>query len=80
MNTMLVLNVFKRIYSPHVNLPLGRWTFHNYKQTTLKIKYANEDHCGVCHDDKITKKIDKDNELDNDENYIYMMGYESVPK
>ena len=60
----------------HVKVPLGRWNIHNYKETMLKIKYATEDNCGVFY--KNTTQIQKKNELDYDNEYIYMMGYESV--
>jgi hypothetical protein len=81
MNAMRILNIFKRIFSPHIESPLGRWKIHNYKETTLKIKYANEDNCGLSsHNCKNIIKIHQNNELDDDddEKYIYMMGYESA--
>lgn len=53
-----------------VTTPLGRWRTHNNNQTALKVKYANEDHCGTCGDKE---------ELDVDDLYVYMMGLESVP-
>ena len=31
-----------------IRTPLGRWNVDNYRQTTLKIQYANEDNCGTC--------------------------------
>ena len=36
------INIFKQ-----GKTPLGRWNIHNYKETTLKIDYANEDNCGI---------------------------------
>jgi hypothetical protein len=36
------VNIFKQ-----GKTPLGRWNIHNYKETTLKIDYANEDNCGI---------------------------------
>ena len=47
MNATRILDIFKRIYSTHHNPTLGRWNIHNHKETTLKIKYANEDNCGI---------------------------------
>jgi hypothetical protein len=78
MNATRILDIFKRIYSTHNNPNLGRWNIHNYRQTTLKIKYANEDNCGISGNNyKNTIEIQKNNELDDNE-YIYVMGYESV--
>lgn len=97
----------------NIKLPLGRWNKHNYSQTVLKIKYANEDNCGFTCDNftplhihsadksaeneykKVTglrildaqrrKNIENNNinnninkESDDNDKYIYMMGYESV--
>jgi hypothetical protein len=45
--TMNFINTFKRLYFQHSKTPLGRWNIHNYKETTLKIDYANEDNCGI---------------------------------
>lgn len=47
--------------------PLGRWTVHDNRETVLKIKYANEDNCGISGNYKVKEDA-----------YIYMMGYESV--
>ena len=55
-----------------MNQHLGRWNSHDHKQTILKIKYANEDNCGVSGNSKNTNV-----ELDDIE-YIYVMGYETV--
>jgi hypothetical protein len=64
MNVRSMLALFK--FSRQVKTPLGRWTFHDHRETSLKIKYANEDNCGMsC----LTDPLDK--------NYIYRMGYES---
>jgi hypothetical protein len=76
MNTTRITDIFKRMFLPHVKTPLGRWNIHNYRETSLKIKYATEDNCGIhCYNnngdnDKMKKNDDKE--------YIYMMGYESV--
>ena len=59
--------------SSSLKTPLGRWNIHNYKETSLKIKYANEDNCGVCCNNYNIK-----NDKLNDDEYIYLMGYESV--
>jgi hypothetical protein len=56
---------------------LGRWNIHNHRQTTLKIKYANEDNCGIsCNYNKNTTQMQNQ---DSDNLYIYMMGCETVP-
>ena len=47
MNATRILDIFKRASLTHVKAPLGRWNIHNHKETTLKIKYANEDNCGI---------------------------------
>jgi len=82
MNALRIIDIFKRMYSPHVKLQpkfyLGRWNIHNDSQTMLKIKYANEDNCGLsCHNINI-KQVDQHNKLHDDKEYIYIMGYESV--
>ena len=84
MNPTRALDIFKRVYLTHINVPLGRWKSHNHGQTTLKIKYANEDNCGISGINYInTPQKQTNNEINNeiDENlYIYFMGYESVHK
>jgi hypothetical protein len=68
----------KQIYLTHVKPPLGRWNAHNHNQTVLKIKYANEDNCGISGNIyKNTISTQKNKDVDDDE-YIYIMGYESV--
>ena len=71
----------------HVKTPLGRWNISNYRETMLKLKYANEDNCGISsHNYKNMTHIQKNNDLDNykdnykdkDKEYMYMMGYESA--
>jgi len=80
---MNLINIFKYAFIPHMKTPLGRWNIHNYTETTLKIKYANEDNCGVCSSNNIVqeqvqlKQPEQINKLD-DKEYIYMMGFESV--
>lgn len=70
---------FRRIisdfnYLSYVKTPLGRWTIHNHSQTILKIKYANEDNCGLSYyNNKKITQLDENNDLE----YMYMMGYES---
>jgi len=50
-------------------------------KTILKIKYANEDNCGLSFSNENIKQVHQNNELDDDDKvYIYMMGYESTPK
>ena len=83
MNPTRILDIFKRVCFTQANVPLGRWKIHNYRQTGLKIRYANEDNCGISgiNYTNTTQKIQKqrNNELDdNDNEYIYIMGYESV--
>lgn len=69
-----IIGIFKN--SSVLKTPLGRWNIHNYKETSLKIKYANEDNCGVCCNNDIIN-VKKINDSDDNE-YIYAMGYESV--
>jgi hypothetical protein len=78
MNPTRILEIFKRVYLTQINVPLGRWKIHNHRQTILKIKYANEDNCGISGINYTnTTQKQKDNELYDNE-YIYLMGYESV--
>jgi len=78
MNATRILDIFKRTYFGHIKAPLGRWNIHNHKETTLKIKYANEDNCGVSGNNyKYTTETQKKYDFD-DNQYIYSMGYESV--
>lgn len=78
MNTRRISDIFKRAYLAHATPSLGRWNIHNYTQTTLKIKYANEDNCGVSGNIyKNTTEIQKNNDSD-DKEYMYIMGYESA--
>jgi hypothetical protein len=81
MNFRSIVEIFKRASSSHIKTPLGRWNIHNYRETTLKIKYATEDNCGIsCHNYKNITQIHQNSYLDDDSKYIYMMGYESVHK
>jgi len=43
----------------------------------LKVKYANEDNCFYSNNYKINNKHD---DTTDDNEYMYMMGYESVHK
>ena len=52
-----IINVFKRLYFQNVKTPLGRWNINNYKETTLKIDYANEDNCGISSNKNIIQNI-----------------------
>lgn len=73
MNATRILTMFK-----HLKVPLGRWNIHNNRETTLKIKYANEDNCGISGNNyKNTTQILEKNKFD-DNQYIYSMGYESA--
>ena len=71
-----IIQIFKRLTLPHVNSPLGRWNIQNYRETALNVKYANEDNCGVSCQNTTQKQ--SNNESDKDDEYLYMMGYESV--
>lgn len=63
---------------PQVKTPLGRWNIHNYSKTMLKNKYANEDNCFYSNN-YIQEPRSQPTEPDDNE-YMYMMGYESVHK
>jgi len=79
MNATRILDIFRRTSLLHIKAPLGRWNIHNHKETALKIKYANEDNCGISGNNyKNIIEIQKNNELDDDQ-YIYVMGYDSLP-
>jgi hypothetical protein len=81
MNAKRIYDIFKQARLGHVKIPLGRWnTTHNYGQTTLKIKYANEDN-SYCYykNTNQTQQNNENEELDDDSLYIYSMGYESLP-
>jgi hypothetical protein len=78
MNTTRITEIFKRVFLPHVKTPLGRWNnIHNHTETSLKMKYATEDNCGIhCYNNN---NVDNHKIQKNDDNeYMYMMGYESV--
>ena len=79
MNASRILTMFKQTFLTHVKAaPLGRWNIHNHRETTLKIKYANEDNCGISGNNyKNTLQILENVEFDDDQ-YIYSMGYESA--
>ncbi len=68
MNSTRVLELFKRVYLTQVNAHLGRWKSHNYKQTVLKIKYANEDNCGIS-GINYTNIPKKETNIDLDDNH-----------
>lgn len=73
-----IIQICKSISFSHLKMPLGRWNIHNHIQTMLKVKYATEDNCGISYSNsKNITQIQKNNELDDDKNYIYMMGFES---
>jgi hypothetical protein len=74
MNIKSIIDIFKR--APLYKTPLGRWNIHNYRETTLKIKYATEDNCGISGQEKNNYHHNYSNY--DDKKYIYMMGYESV--
>jgi len=68
MNTTRILDIFNIVFLKH-NKPshLGRWNITDYQETILKIKYANEDNCGISGNKS-------KNNVSNDSQYIYMMG------
>jgi hypothetical protein len=74
-----IIQIFTRMSLPHVSPPLGRWNIQSYRETALKVKYANEDNCGISsHNYQKTTQIQQNNESDEHNEYVYMMGYESV--
>jgi hypothetical protein len=91
MNAKHFIDVLKLVYRVEVKPVLGRWYIHNNTQTKLKIKYANEDNCGISsyyyennenilqikQNNEFIQEKDKDKELE--EVYVYMMGLESTP-
>lgn len=79
MNSRRILDILKHVsFIKNKSLSLGRWNIHNHRETVLKIKYANEDNCGISgNNSKNTTKIQRNNVID-DNQYIYMMGYEST--
>jgi hypothetical protein len=79
-----IREIFKRVSLSDVKTPLGRWNINNYRETSLKIKYATEDNCGIsCHNYKNKMQMQpmqpmQPNELEDETLYIYMMDYEPV--
>ena len=76
-----ILNIqrCKQTSVKQIKAPLGRWNIHNHRETTLKIKYANEDNCGISGNNyKNTTQIQEKNIDFDDNQYFYSMGYESV--
>jgi len=78
MNFISIIRSLKNTSLPQVKTPLGRWKIHNDKETKLKIKYATEDNCGLSYIK--SKNITMQNIELNDNEYMYMMGFESVHK
>jgi hypothetical protein len=83
MNFKSIYDIVRRVSLSNNKPQLGRWNIHNYKETSLKIKYATEDNCGISsHNYKntmlVSAPIQQNNHLD-DKKYIFMMGYESTP-
>lgn len=70
--------ILRFINNSQMNLPLGRWNIHNHKKTVLKIKYANEDNCGISGNISINTTNKQEKNLLEDGDYVYMLGYESV--
>jgi len=84
MNPKHIIHSLKIAYHTSVKIPLGRWNIHNHKQTKLKIKYANQDNCGVSNNySEYTGEIKENNEFnqkqESEELYMYMIGSESLP-
>ncbi len=77
MNVRSIIGMFKNASLIHTKPVLGRWNIHNYRQTALKIKYANEDNCGISFYNYTNQKQTKTTDMD-DTNYMYIMGYESA--
>jgi hypothetical protein len=58
MNFKSIFEIFKRAPLTSNKMQLGRWNIHNYRETSLKIKYATEDNCGISsHTYKNTRPI-----------------------
>jgi hypothetical protein len=78
-----IIEVFKSAFRKQVKTPLGRWNLDNHTHTTLKINYANEDHCGSCAEYIVQKQqlqVDKTRQQQKEEEmYMYMIGPESLP-
>lgn len=68
------IEIFRGMYFPKTLL--GRWNIHNYRETMIKVKYATEDNCGISY----IKKTPEPNDNNDNNEYIYMMGYESTHK
>lgn len=83
MNVRHIIEVFKAASRKQVKTPLGRWNLDNHTHTTLKINYANEDHCGSCAEYMVQKQqlqIDKTRQQQKEEEmYMYMIGPEALP-
>jgi hypothetical protein len=79
MNFISIIGLFKGAILSHGKTHLGRWNIHSHRETVLKIKYATEDNCGFSyHNYKNITQTQKNNDLDYNNEYIYMMGYESI--
>jgi len=82
MNARHIISLFTSAFRAQIQPPLGRWNVHSHKQTMLKIQYANEDNCGTCGDSNsnhIETKHERNQDFDEDDQYVYMMGLETVP-
>jgi len=67
MNARRILDIFNCTFLINIKPPLGRWKIHNHKQTILKIKYANEDNCGISGMNYINiLQKQRNNQLDDD--------------
>jgi hypothetical protein len=86
MNFRSIREIFKRVSLSDVKMPLGRWNIHNYRETSLKIKYATEDNCGIsCYNYNNGMQMQQieqiqENDYEDEKLYIYMMGYEPGDK
>ena len=78
MTASRILNIFKQTSLTHGKASLGRWNIHNHRETALKIKYANEDNCGISGNNYKNTPLIQENVAYDDDQYIYSMGYESA--
>jgi len=76
MNPKHIIDVLRIAFHRQAKTPLGRWNIHSDAQTKLKIKYANEDNCGVS-SSNYSGEIKESQE--SEELYMYMLGSESLP-
>jgi hypothetical protein len=71
MNISYITRLFKK--ESFAKTALGRWNI-NYKESMIKTKYATEDNCYLTFNHTENKIKCQTNTEDN---YIFMMGYDS---